>query len=84
MKTLVSVSYFSLSCMYLLASVTCSIRFFTHGTFQPILKLFYSTLIILCLARFVAFSISASLMTSNAYFYKYLLSAQSLSEDEIN
>jgi hypothetical protein len=70
--------------MYLLATITCSIRFFTHSAFQPILKLFYSTLIVLCLVRFVAFAISTSLMTSNAYYYKYLLSPQSLSDEEIN
>ena len=71
------------------SSVNSLLNSFTFRIFmkmQPefLVKLFYSTLIALSLSRFVAFVISASLLSSNAYFYKYLLSAQSLTEDDLN
>jgi len=83
MKPLISISYFSLSCMYLLATFTCTVRFLTHNSLPGILKLFYSSLILLCLVRFIAFAIAASLMSSDSYYYRFLLSSKSLSNDEL-
>lgn len=76
MKSLISVSYFSLACMYLLALVQSSIRFFAYkvSAMSPIVKLLYLNVITLCLVRLGTFVLAAILMTSNAYFYKYLLS----------
>ena len=34
--------------------------------------------------RFITFAISASLMTSDSYYYRYLLSSKSLSNKELN
>jgi hypothetical protein len=84
MKPLISISYFSLSIMYLLCTFTCIVRFLTKVSLPAILKLFYSSLILLCIVRFISFAIAASLSTSDSYYYRYLLSSKSLTNDEIH
>lgn len=69
MKPLVALGFFSLACFYLIAAFTTTVRYLTHQQHLPwILKFFYVTVFVQCLARFISFAIAATIMTSDSSY----------------